>query len=300
MNKLKAIIKRILGENITRILSSILRRLRATYFDALRYIIGFFNPIKVSFIVVGAQKSGTTALYHFLSQHPELSLSRIKETNFFSTDKFWKNGESYDLYQKFFEVHFKKVKYGEVSPSYMLNHNLVAPRIAKYNPNIKLIFILKNPVERAFSQYKMHVNRYNLNLSFSACLQIALNQNQTGIVLDKKNPVTRNGSTRVLKQYIGFGKYVEQIRTFKKFFKPNQILFILTEDLLNHHEETMKNIYNFLNVSHLNIKNEIIHSNKISSLMNENEKNILLSEFSDEIDELERILNRDLTHWKAI
>lgn len=298
---LKAIIKRILGKKITEVVSSILNRIReVTLNDVLRPFQVFFNPIKVSFIVVGAQKSGTTALYHFLSQHPELSLSRVKETNYFSTDIFWKNNVNYDLYHKYFKTHFKKIKYGEASPNYMLNHDIVAPRVAKYNPNIKLIFILKNPVERAFSQYKMHVKKHNLNLSFAECLQIGINPNQTDIVLDKNNQVTLNGSTRLLESYIGFGKYVEQIRTFKKFFEPNQMLFLLNEDLLNHHEETMKVIYNFLNVSCLNIEKEIIHTNNISNLMTEDEKKILLSVFSDEIYELQKILKRDLTHWNAI
>lgn len=274
--------------------------MKYNFFSLLRRVKLVLNPIKVSFIVVGAKKSGTSALYSFLNKHPELSLGKIKETDFFSKENFWRSGENYKLYHNFFQAHWRKVKYGEASPSYMRKHRIVAPRIAKYNPNIKLIFILRNPVERAFSEYKMHVNLHNLKLSFSECLQIALDKDTSGIELDKNNWVTRNGSTNMIKSYIRYGRYAEQIRTYKKIFKPNQLLFLLNEDLLEKHDETMRIIYEFLDVAYLNIEREIIFSHKVKSEIDDIEKKILLAEYAEEIEELEIILNRDLSHWKTI
>jgi hypothetical protein len=275
--------------------------IRTKYQNILRSIKELINPIKVSFVIVGAQKSGTTALDHFLRQHPEVSMSKKKETDFFSTEKYWVNGEIYESYKKYFNAYFKKVKYGEASPSYMLNHEVVAPRIAKYNTDMKLIFILKNPIERAFSQYKMHVKRYNLNLSFRQCLDIAMNQQQENIRLDPSNQVTLNGSTKTIETYIKFGHYVEQIKSFQKYFGNNQILILLTEDLLNEHEQTMRKVYDFLDITPIDTKRKIVHSNKGQlSTTSKREREMLLKEYSQDIEGLEKILKRDLSHWKNI
>lgn len=301
MNKLKDTIKMLLGKRNKERTIAILKGIRKKNQYVLRLIKELINPIKVSFVVVGAQKSGTTALYYFLNQHPKLSLSKKKETDFFSTEKYWTNGENYGTYKKCFRAHFKKVKYGEASPSYMLNHEIVAPRIAKYNPNMKLIFILKNPIERVFSQYKMHVKRYNLDLSFRQCLDIAMNQQQENITLDPGNQVTLNGSKKTIETYIEFGHYIEQIRSFQKYFGDNQMLVLLTEDLLNDHEKTMNKIYKFLDISSVDTKRKIIHSNEGElSSTSKSEREMLLREYSQDIDDLENMLKRDLSHWRRI
>jgi hypothetical protein len=116
------------------------------------------KTVKPSFIVIGAQKAGTTALYSFLSRHPQLRSSSYKETDFFYSDKFYQKGLNYyHQYYRFSLLSRDNFITYEASPSYLSDHrNVVAKRIYQYNPKIKLICILRDPVYRAYSAWNMY------------------------------------------------------------------------------------------------------------------------------------------------
>jgi Sulfotransferase domain len=209
-----------------------------------------FAPKKVSFISVGAQKSGTTALYYFLGEHPDISVSLTKETNYFATESYWENGADYKIYRRQFELFPGARKLGEASPRYMPCHQIAAPRIAEYNPDIKLIFILKNPIDRAYSQYKMHTkaNKY-FRLTFEECLEIAKSTDSTYNMLDYNGLSVDMAPT--IRSYLGNGYYAEQIKTYLALFERNQMLFLRTEELEKEHEKTMSRVFSFLEVKHI-------------------------------------------------
>jgi len=207
---------------------------------------GKIYPRKVSFIIVGAQKSGTTALWRFLEKSPDISLSSVKETNFFSTESYWNGGHGESFYHSFFEL-FPRHPLGEASPSYLLNHEKVAPRIKAYNPNIKLIFILRNPSERAYSQYRMHVRLYGLKLPFTDCIRLCLRETPNGIASSNEFETTNDIEIRgedewlvpTIKTYLKFGDYASQIKTYLEQFDRKNLLFLATNELQNYHDETM-------------------------------------------------------------
>ncbi len=104
---------------------------------------------KVSFLVVGAQKAGTTTLYSHLAGHPPLFMSRRKELHFFDSDEHdWEHPDYTG-----FEAHFADASpgqiCGEVTPIYMFRRRFLE-RIRRYNPHIRLVAILRNPISRAF------------------------------------------------------------------------------------------------------------------------------------------------------
>jgi hypothetical protein len=146
--------------------------------------------MQVSFVIVGAQKSGTTALYAFLRQNPKVEMSQVKETGYFWKPQYWRNGANYSLYHRFFHRSFKAKLYGEASPTYMLLNERVAPRIFDYNPSMNLIFILKNPIERVYSSYKMLVKKNGLALSFEEYLNFAVKQSDEEFVIDEVRGLT--------------------------------------------------------------------------------------------------------------
>ena len=129
------------------------------------------DKIMPDFLIVGAAKSGTTALYHYLGQHPEVFLSPIKETNFFAQKgkNLDFNGpkdnlithkktitETVDYYNQFTNVTNEKA-IGEICPSYLYYKD--APKnIKEHIPEVKIIAILREPVSRAFSAW-VHLTR---------------------------------------------------------------------------------------------------------------------------------------------
>ena len=117
--------------------------------------------MKVDFFIVGAPKAGTTSLYYYLNEHPEIEMSTQKETDFFSDSAIQKQGLYYgknridtlEKYHNLFPTTQEK-KYGEASVSYLFYED-VPEKIKAYNSKGKIIIMLRNLVDRAFSHYLM-------------------------------------------------------------------------------------------------------------------------------------------------
>ena len=118
-----------------------------------------------NFLIVGVQKAGTTSIYNYLQEHPQIFMSPVKETNFLEKD--WENlppeqqnKNGIVTVEKYAEL-FRDVKdekaIGEASPNYLFHYESSAARIKKYVPEAKLIVVLRNPVERAYSDHLMHL-----------------------------------------------------------------------------------------------------------------------------------------------
>jgi len=118
------------------------------------------------FVIIGAQKSGTTSMYEFICQHPLVLKGRRRETHYFD----WRFNhelrdlaeDHYDYYMKFFQwdvlKKHKSLITGESTPSYLLHSDIVIPRMKAICPWTKVIIMLRNPVDRAFSQYQMCID----------------------------------------------------------------------------------------------------------------------------------------------
>lgn len=120
-------------------------------------------PLKPTFIIIGAQKGGTSALFTYLSDHPGLLAPTIKEINFFSCQS------RYSLGLSFYHSHFPRksskntqVQTFDVTPDY-LTSALAAYRIHSYNPKMKLIALLRDPIKRAYSAWQMYRGYYRSN-----------------------------------------------------------------------------------------------------------------------------------------
>src|SRR5437016_13541773 len=115
---------------------------------------------RLNFIVPGAQKSGTTALHYFLRKHPQIALPDRQETHFFDDEEiFSQQPVDYELLHRHFRVRAfrgvgSKPEAGEVTPSY-LYWKPAMERIRNYNRQIKLVILLRNPIDRAFAHWNM-------------------------------------------------------------------------------------------------------------------------------------------------
>jgi hypothetical protein len=196
--------------------------------------------MKVDFFIVGAPKAGTTSLYHYLSEHPQVEMSSQKEPDYFSDKAIHEQGMYYtknrvnslDKYESLF-VQKESVVYGEASVSYLFYEN-VAEDIKKYNPNAKIIIMLRNPIERAFSHYLMDYRLGLISDSFEN-------------VLAKKSK--HKNAHLFYQQYIEVSKYAKQIQRYLDFFEKDSILFIDYEDFKINVSKTVDQVYNFLHIS---------------------------------------------------
>src|SRR5262245_47614243 len=107
---------------------------------------------RLDFIVPGVQKSGTTALHYFLNKHPQIALPDRQEMHFFDDEQIFSQQVDYELLHRHFRLIGGSTLAGEVTPSY-LYWKPAMDRIWKYNPQIKLIILLRNPVDRAFAHW---------------------------------------------------------------------------------------------------------------------------------------------------
>ena len=249
-----------------------------------------FRKFKLDFIIIGAQKAGTSALDQYLRQHPKIEMAARKELHFFDNDTlFRKDKMDYSIIGNAFPK-FKKKKYiyGESTPSYIY-WNFAIQRIKNYNPKIKLIAVLRNPTERAFSHWNMEASRNLENRSFKECIDEEIRLIKRGEKEQHK-----------VKSYVERGLYSNQIEEIYSHFSRNQIFFVKYENFLENQKSVIQEVFTFLDLnSNIEEFNPVV-SNKIpySRIMEEEEKNILLSFFRNEIIEVEKLLNWNCNDWK--
>ncbi|RNI13582.1 hypothetical protein EFE41_03125 [Methanohalophilus portucalensis FDF-1] len=154
------------------------------------------------FIICGAQKAGTTSLLRYLRSHPEIFMPN-KEVHFF--DRNYLKG--LEWYKSQFADNSVSIKvYGEKCPEYMYLEN-VPERIYQNFPNIKLIFILRNPLERAYSGYWHEVKNGRENLPF-----------EKAIKKEEERLKSEEAYCKIHCSYIDRGKYIEQLKRFEYYF----------------------------------------------------------------------------------
>lgn len=191
------------------------------------------------FIIIGAQKSGTTSLENYISQHPQVLPAVKKETHFWYRDF----NKGIDWYLAHFPPIPKSSNYltGEATPNYLENWQ-VALRIKKEFPDVKLLLILRDPIDRAFSQYNHWIRLRWEDRSFEEAIN-------SEIELLQKTPEKAVGDKIYWKQpgnYIGRGIYIEFIKKWLEVFPREQLLILRGEELYREPTKTMQEVFDFL------------------------------------------------------
>jgi hypothetical protein len=191
----------------------------------------------LDFIIIGAQKSGTTSLFKYLIEHPQIYMPSDKETNFFQKERFYKREVGWFL-EEFFKDAPEDKLWAEASPNYMTSP-LVPKRIAKHFPDIKLIAILRDPIERAYSHYKMNFRRRIESRSFEEVIQQQLKKD--ALEQARVRPNQRDCC-------IVWGEYGRILGQYLDYFSLSQLLILFTRDLADTPENVMREIYSFLRI----------------------------------------------------
>ncbi|MEM1211282.1 MAG: sulfotransferase domain-containing protein [Planctomycetota bacterium] len=194
---------------------------------------------RVDFLVIGAQKAGTTALYHFLRQHPGIFMPDRKEVGFFHKDSNFEGTpgpDRYASYHEWFDSAPNGTVWGEATPEY-LYHPKTAERIHAYRPDIKLIALLRDPVERAISNHAMHLSRGMEREGFAG--EVAAERQkiaESSTALDEK------------RSYLRRGLYGAQLARFYSRFDASQLLVLRDTDLRDRHKDVLLRVYAFLDI----------------------------------------------------
>ena len=193
-----------------------------------------------NFLICGAAQSGTSFLYSALKQHPEVFVpaSAVPEPHFFLKDWEYEKGMQFYLDQWFGDVDTERAR-GEKSSSYLYGGVKVAQRIYRDLQEVKLIVMLRNPVDRAWGHYRFSCLNGIESLSFYD----ALDQEDVRIA-------QAEGQWKVIKpfDYTGRSRYGYQLTEFLKVFPRDRILVIKSEMLKQTPEEIFRRIFSFLNV----------------------------------------------------
>jgi hypothetical protein len=203
------------------------------------------------FVIIGAQKCGTSFLYQLLVQHPDVKPAFVKEVHFF--DLNFAKGESW--YRSRFPLQIRKKRpyiTGESSPYYLF-HPHAPRRAATVIPEAKLVILLRNPVDRAYSHYQHQVARVwgggHETLAFEEAIEAE--ERRLAGELEKlsrdEHYHSRNHRTY---SYLSRGIYVDQIAAWSRFFSRGQMLILRSEDLFDDAGGTLKILLDFLGLPH--------------------------------------------------
>lgn len=187
-----------------------------------------------NFLVIGAHKAGTTSLYHYLRQHPQVFMPELKEARFFAYDSLNPDHvsqvprvfpiDSRARYEALFDPVDKEIALGEASPEY-LRSPIAARRIHEVIPDARIIVCLRDPVDRAYSEYLMQVRAGAESRSFS----------ETFFLKDVPWSLENNA-------------YFDNVQRFLAYFPFTQMHFVLFEDLHSDALAVARNVFTFLNV----------------------------------------------------
>ena len=194
-----------------------------------------------NFLIVGAAKSGTTSLFHYLKQHSEVYMPSFKEPQYFVSSKVkhrvFKSVASFAEYKELFSNAIHEVAVGEASVFYLYYYQVAIQNIkATLGEDVKIIIVLRNPVERAFSAYR-HVSRNSLTetLSFKQALR------------EESGRLERNPNITPMVMYKDMSLYNDAVRAYKSAFK--QVHIVLHDDLKNNLSTTAKGVFQFLEIN---------------------------------------------------
>ena len=197
-------------------------------------------------MIAGMQKCGTTALTSFLDQHPQLSMAKPKEPHIFDSPNYspdWTTSEIDKRYARFFKHCDEEgqAMRGEATPIYTLFPDIAAA-LGDYNPSLKIIILLRDPVARAVSHHAMEVRRGNENLPLWQALLM-----EPSRLSRCKEPRAANSAMR-RHSYRSRGLYSRQIQNLYGIFQHEQILLLRSEDLRKSHQATLQRVFSFLGV----------------------------------------------------
>jgi hypothetical protein len=243
--------------------------------------------LKIGFLIAGAQRGGTGSLHRYLRQHPQIGMANTKEVHFFdSENQFAKHVPDYEAYHRHFSIKPSALIYGEATPIYLYWSDSIR-RIWDYNPDMKIIALLRSPVQRAWSQWRMETARKAENVPFSIAIRKESERIREALPLQHR-----------VYSYLDRGFYSEQIRRARRFFDARRLMFIKSEEFFAAPAKTVEAVLTFIGVQPATIDTSGIRNQSSGdvSLANEDRK-FLVEAFRKDVEQVESLLGWDCRDW---
>jgi hypothetical protein len=277
------------------------------------------------FIIVGAGKSGTSSLQGYLQQHPQIYLCPKKETFYFLNERVransakWGAVQTLEEYRELFAAAQSDQVVGEISTTYYADPKS-ARLIHGLLPDVKILAILRNPIDRAFSDYQMHVNNGSEKRTFAEVVGLDI-------------------------KYINCGFYHQQLQHYYEVFPPEQIKVLLYDDYCQDAQAFLQSIFDFIGVdsqfvadtstrarvggvpkrqwvrqllaeknplrtlaasllklfmpleARQKIRSQLLKKNTVRTQLDEVSFQRLATLYQDDVNQLQTLLDRNLSHW---
>jgi hypothetical protein len=252
---------------------------------------------RLDFIIAGTQKGGTSALHYHLDQHPNITMAHSEEAHmidhpcrhFFDDEERFAGKVEYDILHEGIKFKRRSLITGSCTPIYTY-WKPAMERIRNYHPEIKLIVLLRNPVDRAFSHWNMLRERKREDLGFLEA--IAEERNRIREVLPFQ---PRRMS------YLDRGFYFEQMERVFRFFPREQVRVIKFDDFRKKTPEVVNGVFTFLGVKPLaRVKNRQQNRIPYERSITAEERRDLYELYKADIARLEELLNWDCSDWKKM
>jgi hypothetical protein len=217
------------------------------------------------FIIIGVQKGGTSSLFNYLLQHPNIVQGYKKEVKFFDGNYH----KGLDWYRFNFPLQGQMgdplAQSGEASPSYVF-HPLVPQRIKTALPDIKLVLLLRDPVLRAYSHYQGNLRKGQEELSFEEAIEkesSRLEGEREAIIADQHHPMYKH----LVYSYLSRGVYIEQVKNWFDSFPREQILIQKSESFFSNPQEVYSRVLAFLGLPDWKLENfEIVNPGRYEEM----------------------------------
>ena len=254
------------------------------------------SPFRIlpDFLIIGEHKCGTTSLFELMMEHPNIARPQIKEINYFNkitrkTPPFqiednFKKGVWW--YKSHFPTIFQKYSFskknnsdlitGEATTHYLFQSDVVPKRAAKILPTTKLIAILRNPIDRAYSHYCMIKIEGIEPLSFENAIGI---ENKDHSIQKNEIKLPKNHVRTKEHIYLSRGVYVDNLKHWMNIFPKEQFLILQTEEFNSKPNDVLNRVYRFLDLPQWNNKDHKKHNVGHYEKMNPDTRKLLVEYF---------------------
>jgi hypothetical protein len=267
-----------------------------------------------AFLVIGAQRAGTTTLYTYLRRHPDVTGPRYadssvywsKELHFFD-ENFWRG---VDWYRKFFPLEARQQAMrrlgrdlvpGEGTPYYMF-HPAVPQRVAETLPDVRLLALLRNPVERAYSHYQLMARTGREKLPFEEAIE-AEPERLAGIedvLMEERPQFGEDGHRRHQhhrhRAYVTRSLYADQLERWLEHFPREQLLVLRSEDFLARPDDVYAQVFEFLGLRQWEVRDYEARNTAAYAPIDPGLRARLEERFAEPNARLARLLGRDF-NW---
>lgn len=256
--------------------------------------LGKRSPIP-NWLCVGVPKAGTTSLYSCLKDHPEIWIPESKETHFFSSPDYEKGMDWY--LDKFYKGADPAKAVGELTPKYLIHKDAPRRIQSKLKKDIKLLVILRHPIDRAWSHYCHSYERFR-KFSFRPTEDLSFEQALEAEPERLSMPDEYSWTHGMWNAYYYTGLYATHLKNWFSVFDREQFLIMTLEDLIDNTRETVDNIADHLGIARFDSVPEFPKSNSFSRPdLKEETRRMLIERYRPHNEELEELLGRSFDSW---